>query len=360
MCDVPLSGSDQLRRVTAASVLALGGVAMVKKIVASETTGQVYHGVFPWDDRGGDNGVSPTSLKQYLEAVGRTNVAWVTFSQEWRTCRKFPVDTVRWIKDTGAAPYIRLMLRSSEHQYVCEPVFTLKAIDAGEFDKDFHAWGKAAAVAGVPLICEWGTEMNGCWFPWNAAHNGGKSGAELFKRVFRHIVSAIRSGGDPGITWVYHVNHESKPKEGWNAHDAYDPGLDFAEWVGVSLYGAQNPTDKEEDYPKFVEGMDAFLGAKQAQPILKDRPVMISEFGFTQITGEPPGRAAALWAQDALEALLTNHWPQVRGFSWWNESWENEPIPAEMRVQNLDPLKETFRSRLEKHQGSLVEAPIMG
>src|SRR5690348_3144677 len=99
---------------------------MAKKVVVPADPRQVYHGVFPWDDQGGDNGVSPDSLRQYLDAVGRARVAWVYFSQEWGTCRKFPAETVRWIADTGAAPYIRLMLRSSDRQYVCEPVFTLK------------------------------------------------------------------------------------------------------------------------------------------------------------------------------------------------------------------------------------------
>jgi hypothetical protein len=95
--------------------------------------------------------------------------------------------------------------------------------------------------------------------------------------------------------------------------------------------------------------------------MLQGRPVMISEFGFTRTPEEPTGKKAAQWAHDALEALLSGNWQQVRGFSWWNEAWENDPPPhTEMRVQKLEALKQTFQSQLKKHQGSLVEAPILG
>ena len=32
---------------------------------------------------------------------------------------------------------------------------------------NFRAWGRAAQTFGTPLIVEFGTEVNGSWFPWN-------------------------------------------------------------------------------------------------------------------------------------------------------------------------------------------------
>jgi Glycosyl hydrolase family 26 len=344
------------------------------KIVAPEP-GQLYHGVYPAGATGAENNVSPQSLQDYLAAVGRKKVAWVYFSHEWRKgqeSRKFPADTVAWIKQAGAAPYIRLMLRSSTEQYVCEPLFTLEAIAGGEFDCNLEAWGKAAADSKVPLLCEWGTEMNGMWFPWNAVHNGGPKGPALFKDAFRRVVQAVRNGGGKDVTWVYHVNHESSPAAEWNALNAYDPGPDFSDWVGVSLYGAQVPTDTEADYPVFSARFQEVL--EQLKDMLQGQPVMVSEFGFTQTVDrrvpktpekqwpvEPAGKKAATWARDALESFLSIRWPEVRGFSWWNEAWENEQgVPAtEMRVQQLDALKDEFRSQFKKYADRLVEAPIV-
>src|SRR5947207_10667438 len=139
--------------------------------VIAPNQGQFYHGVFPGGDAGAENGISPKSLHDYLAAVNRKKVAWVSFSHEWRQpaeSREFPAKTVTWIKKLGAAPQIRLMLRSSDSTYTCEPYFTLQAIAAGAFDKELEAWGRGAKDAAVPLICEWGTEMNGMWFSWNA------------------------------------------------------------------------------------------------------------------------------------------------------------------------------------------------
>src|SRR6202030_1982811 len=101
----------------------------MRKIFAP--AGRVYHGVYPAGAEGDETGVSPQTLQDYLSAVGREHVAWIYFSHEWSKCRKFPADTVTWIIRTGPAPYIRLMLRSSMEQFVCEPVFTLERISAG-------------------------------------------------------------------------------------------------------------------------------------------------------------------------------------------------------------------------------------
>lgn len=74
--------------------------------------------------------------------MGR-DVACVYFSHEWIIKgkddkkidnSKFPLEMVNWIHCYGAAPFIRLMLRSSNTQFIPEPYFTLQAIVNKEFD----------------------------------------------------------------------------------------------------------------------------------------------------------------------------------------------------------------------------------
>ncbi len=327
----------------------------MKKIVAPPAA-RVYHGVYPAGPDGDETRVSPESLKAYLGAVGVQHVAWVYFSQEWSRCRTFPAREVEWIHRAGAAPYIRLMLRSSTEQFVCEPLFTLQQIAAGVFDDDLERWGKAAAAVGVPLICEWGTEMNGAWFPWNATHNGGAAGPGRFKEAYRRVVNTIRDSGGRDVTWVFHVNHDNFPAVEWNTIPSYDPGADVTDWIGLSLYGAQLPTDT--DVPVFSRRYGEVRD--QLLQLPGGRPVMICEFGHTRTVADPTGADAARWARDALESILSGKWPEVRGFSWWNEGWENGGgvPPTQMRVQEVTPLREVFRL-LVKGNPRLVEAPLV-
>jgi hypothetical protein len=325
------------------------------KIIAPEA-GHVYHGVYPGGASGDEADVTQAHLDEYLKAVGQKRVAWVYFSHEWSKSRAFPAKQVDWIHRSGAAPFIRLMVRSSSDPFVCEPCYTLKAIASGRFDGDLKAWGESAALAGIPLICEWGTEMNGMWFSWNAVHNGGAAGASLFQDAFRRVVGAIREGGGKHITWVFHVNHENSPDAGWNQLEKYDPGPDFADWVGVSLYGAQLPSDTQ--WPVFSERMEDVY--KRLEKLPGGRPIMVCELGFTYTKGHAPAADPVAWAKDALGGLLSGRWPLIRGFSWWNEGWPNDPPPpTEMRVQAIPGMGSLFRAQL-KNNPRVVDVPIEG
>jgi hypothetical protein len=191
------------------------------------------------------------------------------------------------------------MLRSSTDLFVCEPCYTLRVITAGQFDGDLMAWGAAAAGKNVPLICEWGTEANGAWFPWNASHNGGPGGASLFQDAFRHIVETIRRGGGTDITWVFHLNYDDNPDDEWNRFEGYDPGPDHTDWVGVSFFGAQIPG--QQKWEVFSSTFDQLMKERLSR-MAGDRPIMICEFGFT--VNQTGGADAVCWADDALASLL--------------------------------------------------------
>ena len=184
-------------------------------------TGRLYHGVFPGSLTGAEDDISAEDITAYEQAVGQ-KVAWVYFAHNWYQSRTFPIDAATMIRDRGAVPFIRLMLRSSDVQNQAEPVFHLPAILAGDFDADLDAWGAAARDFGDALLVEWGTECNGQWFSWNGAWNGGAEpggfgdptvpdGPERFVAAFRHIVQRIRSAGATNVTFVWHVNADDVP-----------------------------------------------------------------------------------------------------------------------------------------------------
>ncbi len=301
--------------------------------------GQYYHGVYPGGVSGEEDDISLEGLVSYETAVGR-KAAWVYFSHNWYQNRSFPLETVSWIKDSGSVPFIRLMLRSSAEIYTEETVFSLENIVNGVFDSDLEAWGKAAAAFKSPLIVEWGAEMNGDWFSWSGAQN--QQDTDLFKQSYRHIVSTIKAQGASNITWVFHVNAYDFPEEPWNTFEAYYPGDDVVDWLGVSLYAAQAPFDDYWD--DFTEALDTAIPRFNA--LSNTKPVFVLEFGAPAANplGDP-----AIWADDALKAILSNRWDSLKGFSWWNETWQNEDYPnqnTDMQVQTVANLADVFQSNL--------------
>ncbi|NPV85758.1 MAG: beta-mannanase [Anaerolineae bacterium] len=313
---------------------------------------QIYHGIFPGGISGEESDISLKDLQTYEQLAGKT-AAWVYFSHNWYEGHDFPLDTANWIRDSGSVPYIRLMLRSSSQQGQPEPLYTLDAILSGEFDADLHRWAQSARLFGSPLLAEFGTEVNGEWFPWNGTwHGGGRldgygdnnypDGPERFRDTYRHIVEICRSEQADNITWVFHVNNADIPENAWNQLENYYPGEEWVDWVAVSVYGAQTPMETE--WQTFEEMMDKVY--PRLTELAVDKPIIVSEFG---VTANNPHGDQAQWADLALQSLIERRWEKVIGFSWWNEGWQNDDNPAHdtnMRLQDNPALAEVFWRRV--------------
>lgn len=384
--------------------------------------GKFYHGVYPGTATctGNEDDIQFLDLESYQKTVGR-NAAWVYFSNNWIRSQEFPELTAKWIRDEGKSiPFIRLMLRSTtDHNTLkikykrdgceeikgkCDPEksnddiscnfenkYTLDFIlNDPKTKKDLKCWGENAKKFGTPLIVEWGTEMNGYWFAWNGWWNGKAEGVEKFKKAYRFIYEQITvQGGADNITWVFHVNNSDSPSlqddkntskcsslfdasgKEWNRFENYYPG-EFIDWLGVSVYGAQEPSD---DYcTPFKDTMDGVYDRLAA--MTPDKPIMLLEFGVTMNNkkcGDEPAlnkcnqvtSGAAKWANDALNEIFNNpkYQERLRGFSWWNECWENgdgkDPKKnTNMRVQTVRCLKEVFQKKFAENQNKIVEKAI--
>ena len=307
--------------------------------------GRLYHGVIPAGDA---HDVSPGALDDYVSAVGRS-VAWVYFDDEWHDSRAFPAATVAWVKARGAVPFVRLMLRSQKVPLVTDPVFTLDRIIAGDFDADLAAWARDAASQG-PMVVEYGTEVNGDWNPWSAPYNGGlDKGPALFQQAYRHIVSVMKPIA-PNITWALHYNSQSFPEDPRNVPASYYPGDDVVDWVGLSAYASERSTDHR--CPSFRSLLDGML------PLLPaGKPQFIFEFGDTN---NNPGCPAAPWVKAAFDDLLGGRWPGLRGFSWWQQKFVDDPSAGgstDYLVQDDPGVLKAFRDALASPQ--IVDAPIV-
>ena len=376
----PMNAAQETVRVwpKLAAVLMIGALAMtggagcsrgegaVCPRIGPPPPGKLYHGIFPG---------SPTSSREDemvrgdvtgYQALVEKRVAWVYFSQNWYLGRQFPLATATWIRKTGAVPFIRLMLRSSDDQNVAEPLFTVQAILAGSFDSDLRAWAQAAKGFGTALLVEWGTECNGEWFSWNGSWNGAgdttefgdlskPDGPERFVAAYRHIVATMRAEGADNIAWVFHVNSDDVPEAPWNRLENYYPGDDVVDWLGVSCYGALTPTQAWQPV-SLRQQMDAVYTRVAA--LAPAKPIMLLEFGCTAGHADVQPEQ---WAQAALTDIFSGRWPRLAGFSWWDERWENDndrQHDTTMRLQDLPALARVFRQTLSANAGKIQQRPL--
>ena len=258
----------------------------------------IYHAAFP-DLGGTEDQVDTRSIHVFEHLVGKP-LTWVYFSNNWNGQIRFPMNEVAHINNMGRLPFIRMMPRNDFEESRPDPVYQLQRIIDGTFDDELEQWARDAAATGIPLLVEFGTEMNGDWFPWNGRYNGGAEtrdygdpelpdGPERFRDAYRHIIEICDAQGADNITWFFHIDAYGAPEADWNQPRNYYPGDEYIDWLGVSVYGPQEPG---EDYQTF----DEILG--DVYPVLRelaDKPIAVLEFAVTELGVRRRLLVAPIW-----------------------------------------------------------------
>ena len=125
---------------------------------------------------------------------------------------------------------------------------------------------------------------------------GGWPGA--FVAAYRRIVQLMRQEGAYNVSFVWHMNWSDGPSDSWNRLENYYPGDDMVDWIGVSVYGPQRPT-QNWNAGSFRAQMDGFYGRIQA--LASDRPMIVSEVGAA---ANNPAISAADYARAAFSDVL--------------------------------------------------------
>jgi Glycosyl hydrolase family 26 len=344
--------------VSAASTVVCASIYCAGPI-GSPPSGKLYHG-FYYGGTGTDthdpteHDATPADVEQYEKTVG-AQTTWVYFSDNWFESHAFPQATCDWIRRLGKIPYLRLMLRSSVEQSRAEKLFTLRNIAAGEFDGDLRAWALAAKAFNSPILIEWGTEPNGKWFSWNGNWNGGAGrGPATYIATYRHIVDLMREEGANNLHWVWHVNWFDDPEKKWNAFENYFPGVDYCDWLALSIYGTLTPQARDGAESFRFKLDQAYSRLTKLAPC---KPMIIAEFGCALRNKHCD---AAEWARAALDEILSGRWPALIGFCWWNESWQNDDYKShdtDMIIWHEAALARVFHERLARHAARIQAAP---
>lgn len=287
-------------------------------------------------DFGGEEDEVSTQRITAFEQLSGRGVAWAYFSDNWDNGIAFPAAAVQATKSAGTIPFIRLMPRSTFDEGGPDPVYSLQKIASGQFDSQLRQWARDARAAG-PLLLEFGTEVNGDWFPWNGKYNGGAgTGPQRFREAYRHIVDLFRAEGATNVTWFFHVDASGSPGASWNAMANYYPGDDYVDWLGISAYGAQTADD---DWDSFTNVMDD--GYAELAKVSPSKPIALLEFAVTD--GYAGGDKGA-WIRDAFAAISSGRYPRLKAIAWWNETFENDNgSTSSLRIDSSPKSLEAYR-----------------
>jgi len=385
-----------------------GGEASVFATVLPPNDGKLYHGVFASRAENEPSPGGKCEAEWYAEEYPRRylsqarpfvpeqqrGLAWFLFGNNWRdeSCRRFPMETCRWIWDlpddgSHVVPYLYLFTKSIERRFEPDPRYYLLDIIDGKFDDEFRSWARGAREFGHPLMVAWGAECNGYWHSWNGMYNGidklrrGQAGhfegPARFVDAYRHIINVMDSEGATNVNWIFEVAGHDNPNTSnqfhdWNSFELYYPGDDYITWVAVSIYGEQSgelilPEDEAavSFNAQFEQFHSRLTAMKDAGAMARDKPLIVGEFGCCAASRQNPDvtqdEQAAKWAGAALTEMFSGKasgkYPDLIGFSWWNEAWTNgEQEPdTEMRIQEIPSLGSTFATLLRERESLLQE-----
>jgi Glycosyl hydrolase family 26 len=311
----------------AALVPAASGGAGSGLVLAPPPGGRIYRAAFP-DFGGAEQGVSAGKIASFERASGEP-ITWAYFSNNWDKGIEFPTANVEEIRAAGRVPFIRMMPRTSFSEGHADPTYTMQSFLDGRWDSDLRRWCDGAAAVDGPLLVEFGTEVNGDWFPWNGRWNGGgrtdgygdpsvPDGPERFRDVYRRIVDTCNAQGADNITWFWHVDVGASPEAKWNSTYAnYYPGERYVDWIGISDYGPLVPSDGWESFRHRLDAVYPELD-RLAQP--GDKPIAVLEYGAREDRGH---RRKARWIRHAIDDVASHRWPRIAALSYWHERWKN-------------------------------------
>jgi Glycosyl hydrolase family 26 len=319
----------------------------------------VYTGAF-MDFGDAEDEVTLEMTEEFENLVGK-HQAIIASSSYWGE-QSFPTRNLNVIWRHGALPLVFWSPWDRPYEQNHGPdKFGLNAIINGTWDAYIDKWGDAAREFGKPMIVSFGNEMNGDWFPWSGWFYGASKpvgnapdqweGPERFKKAYRYVVDRVRARGAVNIKWMFHTNNYSYPIDTWNSAAAYYPGPDYADWLGLSVYGQQFKDEPWANIPALVD-----WPYEEMSRLDPKTPIMIAEWA----TGEfPRSGSKAAWIQEGLDLFRTRY-PRVKAAIYWHERWQNlDQTYSNLRVNSSVESLNAYRNGVAHPDwlGSLILRP---
>ncbi|KPV57141.1 hypothetical protein QJ48_23900 [Paenibacillus sp. A3] len=219
---------------------------------------------------------------------GKKHALYLAYSQ---VGKPFPKQHAARAKQAGAALQIGW-----------EPMNGLDAVT----DDVVRQWAKEAKAAGIPIFLRYASEMNGDWVVW---HGDPQKYIDKFKMV--HDIMAEEA---PNVAMVW-----SPGDVPMYSMDAYYPGDDYVDWVGVSMYSEpyQNgdPQQGNMQATSPVERLDHLY-----KTYADRKPLMISETAVSHYANLPQESFTdyGLLNLQRLYEVMPFKYPRLKSITYFN------------------------------------------
>ena len=194
-----------------------------------------------------------------------------------------------------------------------EPHWPLDGIIAGQFDDIFHARAQGAKALGTDIFLRFGHEMNGNWYPWSGAMNGGANGGpQKYIAAYRHVHDLFVQDGATNVVWIWCPLVADVPAEAWNHWTNYYPGDAYVDWVGLDAYnwGTSSSCCVWQSFGTLITALyDDYAGKK---------PLMLPETSSAELGGDK-----AAWI-DAMHADLKSTFTAIKAVVWFDINKETD------------------------------------
>ena len=203
----------------------------------------------------------------------------------------------------------------------------LENIAAGVHDDLLKERAQQARDLGAEIFLRWGHEMNGNWYPWSGAANGGLMGQGPAKYVaaYKHVHDVFKAEGADNVVWVWCPLVTDVPGEAWNHWTNYYPGDEYVDWIGFDSYN-WGPSTGCCVWQSFETLTDAIYNDYKD----KGKPLMLPETASAELGGDK-----AAWIDTMREQLKTKY-SAFKAVVWFDidkeTDWHVDSSPATLEA----------------------------
>ncbi|MCZ8511165.1 stalk domain-containing protein [Paenibacillus filicis] len=243
---------------------------------------------------------------------GKKHALYLAYTQ---VGKDFPKQYAARAKQSGAALQIGW-----------EPAAGLDSVT----DDTVRHWARDAKAAGIPIFLRYASEMNGDWVPW---HGDPKKYIEKFRMV--HEIMAQEA---PNVAMVW-----SPGDVPMYSMDAYYPGDDAVDWVGVSMY-----TEPYENGDPAQGNMQATSPVERLDHLYKTyadrKPLMISETAVSHYANLPKESFTdyGLLNLQRLYEVMPYKYPRLKSITYFNVNLEMKESKNDYLLRDNDAMLKLY------------------
>lgn len=246
-------------------------------------------------------GVGTSSTTDFQNEEGLIDRRWV-IDNRFYSFEDWIDDRTRWDIAQHTIPLI-----------TWEPHWPLDEIIAGQHDDIFHARALGAKALQTEIFLRFGHEMNGNWYPWSGAMNGGANGGPAkYIAAYRHVHDLFVQDGATNVVWIWCPLVTDVPAEAWNHWTNYYPGDDYVDWVGLDAYnwGTASSCCVWTTFASLITNLYNDYAAR--------KPLMLPETSSAELGGDK-----GAWIND-MHADLEHQFTAIKAVVWFDINKETD------------------------------------